>query len=267
MRSGYASLLLTVALALLPAAAFAVDIGTLHCNDANGNNSNIGLTVEVTGVVTQISNTATYWRFYVQDATGGINVYGVIPTGGYCPSLGDNLTVTGTIAQYRGLAEVAGTVTVVFNSAGNPDPVPPVLTPAQVNATFQADYCEPQEGMLVQLGCVYIRMPDGTVPPAGTLFATGNNYRLVDAFDANSYCIMYIPGIPSGPICPAPQPLIGQPIPLTCLSVTGIVTQYDNSSPYTSVYEIYPRLPRDFVPCAATPAQSTSWGRIKTLYR
>ena len=257
----------TVALTLLsPGAAFAVDIGTLHCNDANGNNLDNGSTVTVTGAVTLLYNKAATLQMFIQDATGGILVFGGSQSQ-YCGNLGDNITVTGKVAQYHGLTEVTNPLTVTLNSTGNPLPPPLALTPAQVNATFQADYCEPNEGVLAQLACVYIRTAAGEVPAAGATFAGNTDYLLVDAFDPTSSTILFITPPGTNTACPEFNPLIGQPIPLTCQTVTGVLTQYTSSSPYTSGYEMFPRLLTDLSPCGATPARSTSWGSLKTLYR
>jgi hypothetical protein len=264
MRSGYLSVLLAAALVSLPAAAFAVNIGTLHCDDASGNNLNIGSTVTITGVVTELSFTSSSVRMYVQDPTGGINVFGTSP---YCPAgLGDNVTVTGTIAQFNGLTEVGNPLTIVVNSSGNPTPAPLALTPGQVNATFQASNCEPNEGLLVQVSCAYIRTSTGAVPAAGATFAANTNYQLVDVANAASNCIMFITK-PSSTTCPQVNPLIGTLIPTDPQQVVGVLSQFKSTSPFTSGYEVIPRLLSDLTDCQATPTSKGSWGRLKTLYR
>jgi hypothetical protein len=264
MRKGYGSLLLVIALAVLPATAFAVDIGTLHCNDASGNNLNIGAMATVTGVVTELSFTSSAVRMYVQDATGGINVFG---TNSYCPAgLGDNVTVTGTISQFNGLAELGGSnLTIVVNSSGNPDPGPLTLTPAQVNATFDATNCEPNEGVLVQVSCSFVRTSTGAVPAPGALFAANTNYQLVDAGNPASECTLFITK-PSSTTCPQVNPLIGTPIPTGPVLTTGVLSQFKSTSPFTSGYEVIPRLLTDIVSCPV-PTQSETWGKVKSTYR
>ena len=306
MRSGHASLLLAIALVVLPSAAFAVDIGALHCNDANGNNLNIGQTVTVTGVVTELANTSTSFRFYIQDATGGINVFGAYSGTAYAACPGGQLTVTGTIAQFNGLTELSVPLTFVLGSPWQPEPAYLPLTPAQINATYQSDNCEPREGLLIVVSCCYIRTSTGAVPAPGATFASGN-YRLVDVNDPTSYITMYISPAPTA-TCTSSDDILGAPIPTWPVTVSGVLSQYDTSSPYTAGYEVIPRGWVDFlvcgaccnrdygsdagycqmrnepscmasggnwqganVPCpnscVAIDATKTTWGRIKTLYR
>ena len=244
------------------------DIGIFHCNDASGNNLNIGKSVTIGGVVTELSFTATAVRMYVQDATGGIGVFGASP---YCPAnLGDDVTVWGTFLQDNGLAEVKGLdfapLTIVVNSMGNPDPAPLSLTPAQVNATFQANHCEPNESRLVQVTCSYVRTSTGEVPAAGATFAANTSYQLVDVSDPASNCTMFI-SKPSSTSCPQVNPLIGTTIPTTSVLIAGVLSQSKTTAPFTSGYEIIPRLLTDLAPCQPVPTLEGTWGKLKSRYR
>jgi hypothetical protein len=268
MRPIHASLRLGVALVLLPASAFGVDIGTLHCNDSDGNNLNLGTTVTVTGIVTMITNTRLgELELRIQDASGGISVFGASEAA-YCGSLGDDLTVTGKIGQYRGLVELVDPLSITVNSTGNALPSALLLSPAQVNATFQTDFCEPNEGVLIQVDCCFIRMGDGSTPAAGTTFAYNTVYVLKHAAadSATNSMSMFMDDFPFG--CGVGSPLIGQPIPLTPQFVTGVLNQFDGSLPFTAVYEVEPRLLTDLVgECQVMPKRSTTWGQLKTWYR
>src|SRR5262249_32475086 len=242
----------------------ATNIGTLHCDDPSGNTLNIGKYLTITGVVTELSFTATAVRMYVEDATGGIGVFGANP---YCPAnLGDNVTVTGDISQVNGLVEVGDPLIIVVNSMGNPDPAPLSLTPAQVNATFQANHCEPNEGRLVQVTCSYVRTLGGTVPLPGGTFALNNSYRLVDVANPASNCVMLI-SKPSSATCPQVNPLIGTAIPTTAVLITGVLSQSKTTSPFSSGYQVIPRLLTDLAPCEPVPTVEGTWGKLKSHYR
>jgi hypothetical protein len=141
-------------IALLPAAALAVDIGTLHCNDATG------VPLQLNSVVTvrhPDRDVPDLWIF-IQDATGGINVFGLPQV---CSlAMGDDVEVTGTLIHFNGLTEVASTATVPLTinvmSTGNPGPAPIVLTPTQVEQTYQLDNCEPNESILATVSSVFV---------------------------------------------------------------------------------------------------------------
>jgi hypothetical protein len=120
--------------------------------------------------------------------------------------------------------------------------------------------------MLVQVSCAYIRTSTGAVPAPGAVFAANTNYQLVDVYNATSNCIMFITK-PSSTTCLQVNPLIGQPIPTTPQYVIGVLSQFDNSSPYTAGYEVIPRLVTDLTECQVVPTRSTSWGSLKTIYR
>jgi len=104
--------------------------------------------IEVTGTVTGM-NQGTYPDFYIQDCSdaswNGLYIYEDTHT----LSIGDNVTVIGTISEYHGLTELGGVSSIVTNSSGNAICTTTVtsddLTP-QCNATAEA-----YEDMLVKL--------------------------------------------------------------------------------------------------------------------
>src|SRR4029078_8630455 len=91
--------LVCAALLTTPALA-ATNIGDLHCNDANGVALTLNSVVTIQGIVTANQPTGSANRFYIQDATGGVNVFGSPQD---CTiAVGDELEVTGTVAQFNG---------------------------------------------------------------------------------------------------------------------------------------------------------------------
>ncbi|MBD3237912.1 MAG: hypothetical protein GF330_14530 [Candidatus Eisenbacteria bacterium] len=225
---------LLAALALLAGSASGanreiVDIIDLHYNDSDGEPAppyTVGTPVEITGVVTVGYGTFTYeyTDVWVQDATGGIMVYD--PAIPHEFAIGDSVTISGAIEQYRGMTEV-DLDTYVVHGAGYELPAPAVLSCDDVEHAFLPDYSEPNEGRLVRLNNVSWT---GSWPS----FSGG-----VTLHDESGSCTMYIDGTtgvqemtpPTGPF-----------------DVIGVVKQYAGySPPYTSDYEIMPRSVDDII--------------------
>ena len=220
----------------LAGAAFALDnIVDIHVNDVNGSPVApyaVGTAVNVKGVITSdyTLSTVTYSRAYIQDETGGINIY---KAGTHaCFAVGDSVTMSGTIAFYNGSTELVFTSYTV-NSSANPLPAPLVITIPQLNGTFQPDYKEPNEGRLIRINNV-------TIPGGGGNWASAT-YTISDGVNTGQLYIY------NGSGC-APNPLIGQPIPTGAFDVVGILTQFKATTPYTSGYQISPRYVWDIIP-------------------
>ncbi len=199
-----------------------VRIIDLHANDSQGvpvAPYGEGAVVTVTGVVTAItSNSQT--NLFIQDATAGINIFSYT----YFPSfqVGDSVTFTGTIDQYRGTTEVvpdSGMWTVQSHGRSLPEPL--LVTAADVNQTFTDDYSEPNEGRLV-------RINDVTYDPG--------NETITDITGTTGGYIPNLWVIPSG-----------------TFDLIGILKQYKPGTaslltpPYTTDYEIVPRAQDDIV--------------------
>ena len=84
-----------------------VPIILVHVNNENGIPAppyGIGSSVTISGIITADYN-STRTDVYVQDATAGINLYS--PTRYFNYQIGDSVTVTGSILQFRGLTEIS----------------------------------------------------------------------------------------------------------------------------------------------------------------
>lgn len=263
MQLSHRTLLTAVAVAAVPMAAMAQQpIGTLHCNDANGIPLTLGQTVTVRGIVTQQYPPANNTRLFIQDFSGGINVFG---TPKYCGNVGDDLTVQGVVSQFNGLTEVASPLVITVNSVGNASPPPLPLTIAQLNATYQPDNCEPNEGKLVQLQAGIIRTATGAMPSGGFLPSTLYNLENFGPDSTTNFAVLFIYG---GSFNCAAAPLVDHPIPLGVVCVTGVVSQFQTApAPFNGVYEIIPRFPSDLAVCSAIPVRRSRWGELKQMYR
>lgn len=168
---------------------------------------------------------------YVQDETGGIALY----AGGGLPDVapGDRVRVTGKVAFYRGLTELSpgsnpNFLTVL--SSGNPLPSPRDTALAELTAFNSA---EPLEGTLVRVEAKVSSVPPS--PDSGG----GYNVKVTDANGGNEIILRVMT---TTGINPASALQVGK-----TYTITGIVGQYDSSTPYTSGYQIFPRAAADIV--------------------
>ncbi|MEW5799182.1 MAG: phospholipase D-like domain-containing protein [Bacteroidota bacterium] len=195
----------------------------IHINNSQGvpvAPYQIGATVTITGVITA-DLTPTRTEIYVQDETGGINIFKSTRSFNY--EVGDSVTITGSILQFRGLTEIApDTTKYILHKKGAKVPEPQVITAAEVNATFNTDdYTEPNESRLVRINNVTYDAAASTIT------------------DATGTTGTYIPNPPFTP-------------PAGTFDLIGILKQFKPGTPappapYTGDYEIVPRTQSDII--------------------
>ncbi len=141
-----------------------VRIIDLHINDSQGVPTapyQVGALVTVSGIITSDGNLIRT-DLYLQDATAGVNIFSYSRSYDY--QVGDSVTFTGTIQQYRGTTEIApDSAKTIFHAHGKPLPAPLLLTAADVNQTFTDDYSEPNEGRLVRINGVTYSAANTTI--------------------------------------------------------------------------------------------------------
>lgn len=180
--------------------------------------------VRLRGVVTTNDFRASGYTFHLQDATGGIVVFRSADLTNYTsPLRGDSLEVVGTLNQYNGLLQVIPD-TVHLRAQNRPLPAPAVIS----------TMAESSEGKLVRMNNLSV-----TSWPA-TWSGTGQNITLSDG--TNSYTMRVVPL--SG--------VWNRPQPVGMIDVIGGLQQFDNSLPYTSGYQLFPRDTNDIIPVVAT---------------
>lgn len=207
-------------------------VAALRDNDGVGVPTMLGQFVIVTGICNVDNYTIdslTESSFFIQDEDGGVNVFrGTVPAGIVA---GSELTVSGWVGQYNGLTEILANGSgnclfeVVINSQGAaPDPA--LL---QCNSFFESF-----EGMLARINNVTIVGGDPW-PAAGQ----NANIQITDGSGTTTLRI------------DADTHVDGTPPPQGTFNVVGIITQFDNSSPYTDGYQITVRYPTDITSLAA----------------
>lgn len=174
-----------------------------------GRNMPIGSTVTLRGIVTNGAELGIIR--YFQDNTAGMAAYGslVNPI-----ALGDSVTITGALKNYNQLLEIDPITSVVIRSSGNPVPAPIVLTPAQLNETY--------ESRLVRVNGV-------TFIEGGGIFAGNKLYQ----FTANGQAGFIYVRVGQNDI-------IGKPIPSSPVNLTAILSQFHFSNPAAG-YQLLPR--------------------------
>ncbi len=206
------------------------EMGMFHSQlDANGLPRHLNHLARLRGIVTVSTGvfSITNYDFYIQDNTGGINIFSY----GYSADSthyyqGDSLEVVGAIDVYNGKVEITNFKAVVLSS-GNPLPAP-----IEINIE---DMGEEYESRLISIDNV--SLVSGTWPPT-----TGTSTNLT-INDGSGDLILRIVGTTD---------IGGNPEPNWPITLVGIGGQFDNSAPYFEGYQILPRSYADFIPTAIT---------------
>jgi hypothetical protein len=194
----------------------------------------IGDTLTLVGIITtpNMGLSATQTSYYIQDATGGIDVfaYGLSAT---TYAIGDSVMVTGKIAQYKGLVELTllalddAHFTILKHNATVPAPKLLTLNGFLTNA-------ESYEGQLIELDTLYKK--SGTWNPANKSIylwkGTGtDSVQLFLDTDAGITATEF-----------------AYPI-----NVVGFVSQYSSLTPPNNGYELCPRSTIDITTIVVVP--------------
>ena len=205
-------------------------ISAVRANTGLGASTRLGQTVTVRGVVT-VSNQFSVTGgergpSNIEDATAGIAVFS--PAGvAAATEVGEEVTLLGRVDQFFGLNQLDNT-TVVVERHGRPGAVPTAVTLAQL-ATDGQNGVERFEGRLVRVDNVTVNTAVWTAEGAGT------NYTLTDAT-----------GTLAVRINPATD-LAGRTAPGAAFSLVGVVSQFDNASPFNTGYQLQPRSLADVI--------------------
>lgn len=171
-----------------------------------------GSTVTIEGIATNGAGLGVIR--YIQDDTGAIPAYPGSGSAANFPesvSEGDLVTITGVLKVYNGLLEIDPINSYTVVSSGNTLPDPLIVSPDGIN--------EENEALLLQINNV-------TFENGGGVFSVGN-YTFTSG---NQSAEIYVR---------SNHPLIGSPIPLATVNLTGI------SSEYNGQYQLLLRGPDD----------------------
>jgi len=216
------------ALAVLVAAtcAGAVTICDVQASDEEGFSPLLGEIVTVRGVVTFPPGyiQPDYASFYVQQGDCGVNVFCFEPT--IELALGDSVRIRGEVEEYVSSNTGAGATTEIFVdspaditvlSTGNIPPEPVYLSVEEVGQ-------EANEGRLVQTVGIVVENNFDFAMYLGDPWS-GTSVQVYKSFNDSVDLSVFVPG--------------------DTLEVTGVILQYDRSSPFFDGYELVPRWQRD----------------------
>ncbi len=202
------------------------DIADLTTSDATGVADSLNAMAKINVVVyTDDFDGNNGYSFYAYDNTGGINIFNFNDVGSYQVSRGDSLRLIGSIAQFNGLTEFVPDSIVVLDSNVTLK-MPTVVT----------DLDETTEGE-------YIRMNGMTLVTPSQWPTTAGNSANVDITNGTDTVVMRID---------SDTDIDGTPAPTGQFDVIGAGGQFDNSSPFTSGYQILPRDTNDIIRFVAT---------------
>ena len=187
--------------------------------NTNGVPDSLGVSCEIRGIVYGNDfQGGTSIQFYLIDNTGGISVFSNDPFG-YTVKEGDEVAVKGSITQFSGLTQITPD-TLWLISSNNSLKSPTVVTALS----------ESTESEFIKFNKVAFKDK--------TQWKTGQGTGFTVDLDAGGTTIaMRIDN---------DIDLFNQPVPsYTWFNLTGLGSQFDNSSPFTSGYQILPRYASD----------------------
>lgn len=198
------------------------NITLLRDNAADGRPDSLGRKVEVQGTAygVNIRGASNGLQFTIIDGSGdGIGVFSSTKTFGYTVTEGDSLIVRGTVDFFNGLTQIIPDT--VIRIAQNRT----LLAPKTVIALD-----ETTESQLVRINNLML-----ATPSQWTNAGTGFNVDMTNGTTTFQVRI------------DADVDLFGQPAPTGKFDLIGIGGQFDNSSPYTSGYQLQPRSRQDLL--------------------
>jgi hypothetical protein len=202
-------------------------IDSVRINDSNGIPLNISQTVTVTGVVTSTTQFGSGGPVSLQDQSAGIAVYGSSFASKVL--MGDSVTVSGTMTNYYGLAEMTYGTGNSYSILSRGHLVDPKIVTI-------SDIQNQQWNGVENLESVLIRLNNVTINSSGN-FASAS-YSLTDTTGTLStglYINKYVTSI------------IGTAIPNHPIDLIGILSQHSSGPIYNTGYQLQPRYIQDII--------------------
>lgn len=209
-------------------------IANLHLNDPNGVLLYRNAYARVTGVATVGNGTFHVINLdvYLQDATGGVNLFQFGADTLVTITVGNSYTVVGKLDQFNGKTEIIPDDPendITDNGAST--------SPSPFNLSIAGLLADPEtyEGRLVVIEQVTNTNGGDGWPTTALAANTGVNVEISDD-GGTSLLILRIDSETN---------IDGSPEPSWPVNVQGVFSQFDNSSPYNSGYQLLPRFQED----------------------
>lgn len=198
-------------------------IATVRGANGQGQPDSLNKIVRVAGTVYGVNLRSSGIQFFINDKTAGIGVFNPSETFGYSVQEGDSIVVTGTVSQFRGLAQMSFLDTIV-NAGTSSVPAPTIVTGALGEAT---------EGELIRInGVNLVNIGDWNTGGGASFNADVQNgngtYQVRIELNTTAFSLA---------------------APNVTFDVIGIGSQFATTTtpPFTNGYQIIPRKSGDII--------------------
>ena len=198
---------------LVPDFSKTIPLGFVHVLDRNGQSILEGRTIKFTGKLTTGGELGR--TYFLQDTSGGIAIYNP----GVSLNRGDSVVGMGTVESYYGLAELKN---VSFSLVEPGDEIQPRV----VTCRELSENGEQYEGMLLRINGVTSTAT--YFPVDGTITVTDSTGTFTLFIDRDT-------------------DLGSLPVPEEQFDIIGVLSQHDNTPPYTEGYQLVPRSHEDVI--------------------
>jgi len=198
-------------------------IATVRGANGQGQPDSLNKIVRVAGTVYGVNLRTSGLQFFINDKTAGIGVFNPSETFGYTVQEGDSIVVTGTVSQFRGLAQMSFLDTIV-NAGTSSVPAPTIVTGPLGEAT---------EGELIRInGVNLVNIGDWNTGGGASFNADVQNgngtYSMRIELNTTAFSLA---------------------APNVTFDVIGIGSQFatTTTAPFTNGYQIIPRKAGDII--------------------
>ena len=204
-----------------------IPIAEAKINDTNGIGISLGDLVTIRGIVTVSNQFGS--PSYIQDNSGGISIFGSIFSNAVQP--GDEVLVSGTIAQFNGLNQLESPILHSILSSGNE--VEPVLATPSMLSGDGVGGIENYEGRLVRVNGVLVTELNGSTFSNWAY----KNYMLTGSSGSDTVQIRI----------DNDTQIIGMVAPAGRFDLVGVLSQYKTALPFIGNYQLMPRFSTDII--------------------
>ncbi len=208
--------------------------------DGNGKADSLGVSCELEAVVYGVNIRPTGLSFTIIDGSNnGLFIFRNTGNLGYVVNEGDKIRVFGVIDQFNGLTQMA-VDSVIKGSANN----------TLVNPLTVVKHTEGTENKLIKINNLSLVNPAAWTTGVGT---SGFTVRAVAPANPNDTISIRIDNDVT---------IFNEPVPIFPFNLTGLGGQFDQTSPFSSGYQISPRYVADLQLIVGT-AEADFSGNVK----
>lgn len=198
------------------------DINKVNATTGVADSVNKRFTVQ--GIVYGVNLRTTGVQFTLRDQTGGIGVFSSGKNFGYTVNEGDSIQVIGGVAQFNGLTQLTLSTADTIILLGSGFKVKNPVSVSKINEASESDL-------------VILNEPYRLVLASEWPTSASANVRITNFSGMDTVLLRVV----------NTTDLKANPAPTGYFRVTGLGGQFDNSNPFTSGYQLFPRSMKDVV--------------------